>query len=66
MGVADVPDYPTELEGLQALLGRAEPGDVVAVMCHQDRPAVDEWLGAQGATVDTPETLRDKVLLAAG
>jgi cyanophycin synthetase len=65
VGVADVPDFPSELAGLQALVGRAYPGDVVAVMCHQDRPEVDEWLMAQGATVDTPETLRDKVLLAA-
>jgi cyanophycin synthetase len=65
VGVDEVPDYPSELEGLQALLGRAVPGDVVAVMCHQDRVLVDGWLVDEGATVDTPDVLRDKVLLAA-
>jgi cyanophycin synthetase len=65
VGVDEVPDYPSELEGLQALLGRAVQGDVVAVMCHQDRVLVDGWLVDEGATVDTPDVLRDKVLLAA-
>jgi cyanophycin synthetase len=64
VGVSEIPDYPSELEGLQALVERAVPGDVVAVMCHQDRALLDEWLTGQGATVDTPEVLRDKVVLA--
>ena len=34
-------------------------------MCHADRELLDEWLTGQGATVDTPDVLRDKVLLAA-
>ena len=65
VGVTEIPDYPSELEGLEALVARAAPGDVVAVMCHQDRALLDEWLTAHGASVDTPEVLRDKVLLAA-
>ena len=47
-------------------MARAVPGDVVAVMCHQDRELLDEWLVGQGATVDTPDVLRDKVMLADG
>jgi cyanophycin synthetase len=65
VGVDEIPDYRSELDGLQALLAQAASGDVVAVMCHQDRPLVDSWLTEQGATVDTPAVLRDKVLLAA-
>jgi cyanophycin synthetase len=62
--VTEIPAYDSELEGLQALMARATPGDVVAVMCHQDRELLDEWLSKQGATVDSPDVLRDKVLLA--
>jgi cyanophycin synthetase len=65
VGVYDVPSYDTELAGLEALAARAGAGDVVAVMCHQDRELVDEWLRDHGATVDTPEVIRDKVVLAA-
>ncbi|MBA3310856.1 MAG: Mur ligase [Nocardioidaceae bacterium] len=64
VGVHEVPALLTELEGLQALAERAGRGDVVAVMCHQDRVLLEEWLHDQGATVDSPETLRDKALLA--
>jgi cyanophycin synthetase len=64
VGVSEIPAYDSELDGLQALVARAAPGDVVAVMCHQDRELVDQWLVDRGATVDTPEVLRDKVLLA--
>ena len=66
VGVGDIPAYDSELDGLEALLARAVPGDVVAVMCHQDREQLDEWLVGQGATVDTPDVLRDKVMLADG
>lgn len=65
VGVYELPSYPSELEGLQALVARAKPGDVVAVMCHQDREELDAWLREQGATVDPPDVIRDKVLLAA-
>ncbi|MGH3472632.1 MAG: Mur ligase family protein [Nocardioidaceae bacterium] len=64
VGVTEVPAYDSELAGLEALVGRAGAGDVIAVMCHQDRAALDEWLGARGATVDSPDVVRDKVLLA--
>jgi len=64
VGVVEVPAYETELAGLRALVERARPRDVVALMCHQDRPEVDKWLRQQGGTVDSPDVLRDKVLLA--
>ncbi len=58
VGVEDLPSYPTELEALEALVKQAEPGDVVGLMCHEDREGVYEWLAAHGFTVDSPETLR--------
>jgi cyanophycin synthetase len=64
VGVADLPSYPTELEGLEALVKQAEPGDIVGLMCHEDRQGVYDWLAAQGFTIDTPEVLRDKVRAA--
>ncbi len=66
VGVEDVPSYPTEVEGLEALVKQAEPGDVVALMCHEDRQGVYDWLAGHGFTTDTPETLRDKVRAAQG
>ena len=62
VGVTELESYPTELESLQALVKRAEPGDVVGLMCHAERQEVYDWLAAQGATADTPEDLRAKVL----
>jgi cyanophycin synthetase len=66
VGVDDVPSYPTEVAGLEALVGVARPGDVVALMCHEDRQGVYDWLAARGFETDTPETLRAKVLAARG
>ncbi|NUR05476.1 MAG: Mur ligase [Nocardioidaceae bacterium] len=64
VGVDDLPSYPTEVEGLQALVKQALPGDVVGLMCHEDRPGVYDWLADQGFTVDTPEVLQAKVRAA--
>jgi cyanophycin synthetase len=61
VGVVDVPSYPTEVAALEALVKQAEPGDVVGVMCHEDRQGVYDWLATQGFRPDTPETLRQKV-----
>ena len=66
VGVDAVPSYPTEVDGLEALVGQARPGDVVALMCHEDRQGVYDWLAARGFEADTPETLRAKVLAARG
>ncbi len=65
VGVGPMPSYPSEGDGLQALLADARPGDVVAVMTHQDRAGLDAWLRAQGATVDGADELRGKVVAAA-
>lgn len=66
VGVTDVESYPTEVAGLAALVAQAQPGDVVGLMCHAERQAVYDWLGAHGGTADTPEVLREKVRAAAG
>jgi cyanophycin synthetase len=64
VGVDELPSYPTEVTGLAALVEQARPGDVVALMCHEDREGVYDWLATSGFTPDTPETLRDKVKAA--
>jgi cyanophycin synthetase len=65
-GVGDVASYPTELSGLHALLGAAEDGDVVAVMCHAERAEIVDWLRGHGATADDPDDIRRKVVRARG
>jgi cyanophycin synthetase len=64
VGVTDVPVHPTELAGLQALVGASVSGDAVGVMCHAERAEIAAWLTDHGATVDTPESIRTKVLRA--
>jgi len=64
VGVHDVPVLPTELAGLQLLVQHAGPGDVVGVMCHAERTEIADWLLSEGAELDTPESIRRKVLAA--
>ena len=64
VGVEELPSYPTEVAGLAALVDQAKPGDVVGLMCHEDRQGVYDWLAGAGFSGDTPETLRDKVKAA--
>jgi cyanophycin synthetase len=66
VGVTSVPSYPTELAALRALLETAQPGDAVGLMCHAERSEVQAWLAGQGATADTPDVLREKVVRARG
>jgi cyanophycin synthetase len=66
VGVDTLPSYPTEVAGLEALVTQAAVGDVVGLMCHEDRQGVYDWLAAHGFVADTPETLRAKVLAARG
>ncbi|HEX8496023.1 MAG TPA: tetratricopeptide repeat protein [Actinomycetales bacterium] len=65
-GAAGVPVLPDELAGLESLCGSASAGDVVALMCHEDRERLDTWLLAQGATQDGPDQVRAKVVTARG
>jgi len=65
-GVADIDSHETELAGLQALVPSAADGDVVALMCHAERNEVTAWLAEQGATADTPQDVRRKVVAARG
>jgi len=65
-GVADIDSHETELAGLQALVPSAADGDVVALMCHAERSEVTAWLAEQGATADTPQDVRRKVVAARG
>jgi cyanophycin synthetase len=64
VGVHDVAVHPTELAGLQALVGDAGAGDAVGVMCHAERTEVAAWLASSGASLDSPESIRVKVLTA--
>ncbi len=65
-GMADVPVLPDELSGLVLLCSNASIGDVVALMCHEDRERLDTWLLSQGATQDGPDEVRAKVVVARG
>ena len=66
VGVAEIDSYPSELEGLQAMVATASPGDVLAVMVHADRVALDQWLTERGATVDAAKDIRRKVVASRG
>jgi cyanophycin synthetase len=66
VGVAEVDSYPTELEGLQALVSMASRGDVLAVMVHADRVKLDGWLVENGARIDSARDIRKKVVASRG
>lgn len=53
--------HDSELGGLVSLIGQARGGDVVAIMTHQDRELLDQWLLDHGATRDNADVLRTKV-----
>ncbi len=66
VGVPHLASYPSEVDALSALVAQAEPGDVVGLMCHDDRQGCYDWIADHRGTVDDPETLRDKVRVAGG
>ena len=57
--------YTTEVACLAALVERAEPGDVVGLMCHAERQEAYDWIADHGGTPDSPEVLSQKVRAAA-
>jgi len=65
-GKADVPAFPDELAGIEALVGESGPGDVCALCCHTHRDEVAAWLRDRGAGLAGPEDLRALVLAARG
>ena len=56
--------HDSELGGLASLVDQARNGDVVAVMTHQHREQLDQWLLDHGASRDSSAVLRRKVLQA--
>jgi cyanophycin synthetase len=54
----EIDSLPSEKDALQALLGRAKPGDVCAVMTHVERAELFEWLAAEGFMPVTMDRLR--------
>jgi cyanophycin synthetase len=54
--------HDSELGGLISLVGQARDGDVVAIMTHQDRELLEQWLLDHGASRDSADALRTKVL----
>ena len=59
-GMAIVREHDSELDCLVSLVGQARDGDVVAIMTHQDRELLDEWLIDHGASRDDADALRAK------
>jgi cyanophycin synthetase len=66
VGVERVPSYPSEVSGLGALVEQATAGDVVGLMCHEDRQGVYDWLSGHGFRADGPDELRAMVRAARG
>jgi cyanophycin synthetase len=64
VGMTDLPAYPSELAGLQALAGESGPGDVLALMAPAEREPILAWLTGQGATLLDPDQLRARVVEA--
>lgn len=64
-GVTITAEHPDEVSALASLVGQARPGDVIAVMTHQDRDQVDAWLTEHGGHRDSATDLRAKVDRAA-
>ncbi|MCW2803911.1 MAG: putative ligase [Propionibacteriaceae bacterium] len=57
-------EHDSELPCLVSLVTQSRPGDVVAMMTHQDRAQIDDWLTSHGGTRDNPATLRAKAQTA--
>jgi cyanophycin synthetase len=65
-GMEVVGEHDGELGCLVSLVGQAHDGDVVAIMSHQDRELLDQWLIDHGGSRDDPHARRTKVLAAIG
>jgi cyanophycin synthetase len=54
-------EHDSELGCLMSLVGQARNGDVVAIMTHQDRELLDQWLIDHGASRDDADAVLAKV-----
>jgi cyanophycin synthetase len=59
-------EHDSELSCLVSLVGEARDGDVVAIMTHQDRELLDQWLIDHGASRDNADVLRGKASASPG
>jgi len=66
VGVVEVQSFGSEVEGMEAIMRHVSDGDVVALMCHDQRAQVVAWLTELGATADDFGTIRRKVVAARG
>lgn len=57
-------EHAGEVAALASLVAQAQPGDVIAMMTHQDRAQVDAWLADHGGRRDSVADLRTKVRYA--
>jgi cyanophycin synthetase len=62
----DIEALPSELTALQAVVARAEPGDVCAVMAHVERADLFGWLEGEGFTPVGIDRLRSLARSSAG
>jgi cyanophycin synthetase len=65
-GMTIAREHPAEVPALASLVSQARPGDVIAMMTHQDRAQADAWLVEHGGRRDAVADLRAKVQRAAG
>jgi cyanophycin synthetase len=65
-GAGDVPSYDDEVTALTAALLGRKPGDVIALMCHQDRVLCEDLLVRSAGTRMTADQVRDRVRAANG
>ena len=49
-GATDVPDFPTEIQGLEWMLKEAAPGDVLGITALAQRPDIFELMKERGAS----------------
>jgi cyanophycin synthetase len=59
-------EHDSELSCLVSLVSEAREADVVAIMTHQDRELLDQWLIDHGASRDNADVLRGKASASPG
>lgn len=64
-GMAATDAHDTELEGLQALLGDAQDGDVIAFMVHQYWALLQNYVLEHGGSTDDAARIKAKVVAGA-